>query len=321
MNLSLYAYRFEFRALDAVRFAPGSAANTFRGAFGSILKSIACRPECDGTKSCAWRGQCSYARLFEPVWPGGPSGFADAPRPFVIRASVLDGRSYSAGGCFSIDVHVFDLGAPVLESLVLAFLRLATEGIGVGRGRVELVRVHTLTVSREPGICVYESGLGLASQPGIPIELPLAAQAEAPVDGTILRFVTPTELKSRGRVLESAPFGVVFARAYDRVRTISFLYNAARPEMNFYGMSERAAAIGTVSSTLQWVTVERRSSRTSQVHPLGGFVGEVRYAGDLREFLPILRAAYWTGIGRQTVWGKGVMDVVPLPQVAIISDR
>lgn len=321
MTLSLYAYRFEFRALDTVRFAPGSAANAFRGAFGSILRSIACRPECSGAKSCAWREQCAYARLFEPAWLSGPSGFADAPRPFVIRASMLDGRSYSAGACFSIDVHVFDLGEPVLENLVLAFLRLATEGIGAGRGRVALHTAHTLTASRGPGVCVYESRRGLAPEHGAPIELPLAADGEAPVDGALLRFVTPTELKSGGRVLEFAPFGAVFARACDRVRTISYLYNAARLEMDFRGLSERAAAVETVSNTLRWVAMERRSSRTSQVHPLGGFVGEVRYAGDLQEFLPILRAAYWTGIGRQTVWGKGVVEVIPGPQVTAITSR
>jgi hypothetical protein len=27
------------------------------------------------------------------------------------------------------------------------------------------------------------------------------------------------------------------------------------------------------------------------------------------EFMPYLRAAKWVGIGRQTVWGKGVIEV------------
>jgi CRISPR/Cas system endoribonuclease Cas6 (RAMP superfamily) len=49
----------------------------------------------------------------------------------------------------------------------------------------------------------------------------------------------------------------------------------------------------------------RRSSRTGQVHPWGGFTGAAEYQGDLAEFMPYLRAARWTGVGRQTVWGKG----------------
>jgi CRISPR/Cas system endoribonuclease Cas6 (RAMP superfamily) len=57
------------------------------------------------------------------------------------------------------------------------------------------------------------------------------------------------------------------------------------------------------------VHVERRSSRSRQVHSIGGFVGEAEYEGELTEFLPYLRLAEWTGVGRQTVWGKGAIAV------------
>ncbi len=55
--------------------------------------------------------------------------------------------------------------------------------------------------------------------------------------------------------------------------------------------------------------MQRRSSRTGQTHSIGGFIGEAEYEGDLREFVPFLRAAKWTGVGRQTVWGKGEIEV------------
>lgn len=29
------------------------------------------------------------------------------------------------------------------------------------------------------------------------------------------------------------------------------------------------------------------------------------YEGDLAEFIPYIDAARWTGVGRQSVWGKG----------------
>lgn len=310
MILSLYAYRFEFQALEAVSFASGSAANAFRGAFGHLLRRIACRPDCEGAQSCPWRQQCVYARLFEPVWPGGPSGFADAPRPFVIRAAALDGRRYRQGARFPIDVHVFDVAEPVLEYLVLVFLRLATEGIGAGRGRVALCRVHSLGANGAPAACVYEDGHELPSGCRELIRLPLLADECAPLQRATLRFRTPTELKSAGEVLRTAPFEAVFARARDRVATVASLYTdpLQQADIDFRSMARRAEAVRTVRSQLRWVDARRRSSRTGQVHPLGGFVGEVQYAGELGEFLPILRAAYWTGIGRQTVWGKGVVE-------------
>jgi hypothetical protein len=38
-------------------------------------------------------------------------------------------------------------------------------------------------------------------------------------------------------------------------------------------------------------------------------VGEAEYEGDLTEFVPYLRAAHWTGVGRQTAWGKGALAI------------
>jgi hypothetical protein len=60
------------------------------------------------------------------------------------------------------------------------------------------------------------------------------------------------------------------------------------------------------------VEVERRSGRTGQSHSIGGFAGVAEYEGDLREFLPFLEAAQWTGVGRQAVWGKGEIAVTPI---------
>ena len=60
---------------------------------------------------------------------------------------------------------------------------------------------------------------------------------------------------------------------------------------------------------LRTTFAERTSGRTGQVHPLGGFVGDVEYVGSLGKFMPYLRAARWTGVGRQTVWGRGEIQV------------
>jgi hypothetical protein len=81
-------------------------------------------------------------------------------------------------------------------------------------------------------------------------------------------------------------------------------------EIDFRAMGERADAVRLVRCDLAWENVERKSGRTGQVHPLGGFLGEVAYEGELAEFMPWLRAARWVGVGRQTVWGKGDMRVL-----------
>jgi hypothetical protein len=43
---------------------------------------------------------------------------------------------------------------------------------------------------------------------------------------------------------------------------------------------------------------------------LGGFVGDAEYEGELGEFMAYLLAGKWTGVGRQTVWGKGELEAL-----------
>jgi hypothetical protein len=303
VTFRLFAFRFTFEALDPVVFPPGAAGNAFRGAFGHIFRRIACVPECASVATCPIREQCAYARMFEPVCTGGPSGLADAPRPFVMRAWNLDGKSYQPGESFCIDVHIFDLQAPAAEYFERAFQQLAENGIGANRRRIRLLQVCGLDAQRR------------ATEAREPIALSLDHLPSADPQFLSLRFLTPTELKSDGEIVREPPFQVVLARARDRIATLSSLYGGGPLELDFRGMSERAAAVRTVSSNLRWESGQRKSSRTHQVHPLDGFIGEVTYQGRISEFLPFLEAAYWTGIGRQTVWGKGTVLTEPRPGI------
>jgi CRISPR/Cas system endoribonuclease Cas6 (RAMP superfamily) len=131
-----------------------------------------------------------------------------------------------------------------------------------------------------------------------------------PVERVQVRFVSPTELKSGGTIAPRPEFAILFARLRDRIGTLRSLYGAGPLDIDFRAMGERAAAVRMTRCEVQWEKVERRSGRTGQVHPLGGFTGSAEYEGDLAEFLPWLRAARWVGVGRQTVWGKGDVRVV-----------
>ena len=93
-------------------------------------------PQCPGARECEARASCPYARMFEPsALEGGPSGLADWPRPFVFRATHLDGCTVRPGEAFSFDLNLFDMRSPAIAYLVLSFAQLAHEGLGPSRGR------------------------------------------------------------------------------------------------------------------------------------------------------------------------------------------
>jgi hypothetical protein len=283
-TIEFYRLRANFQALDRVSFPAGGSGNVVRGAFGLLLRQTA--------------SHAVYTRLFEPTRAGGasPSGLRDWPRPFLFRTAELDGREIAPGEAFSIDMHVFDTRPEMLAAIRATFERLGERGIGPGRGRAVLGSIEQLGL--DDAACERVPVIGLDPEP-----------AERAVRRVRLRFVTPTELKGGGTAEAGPEFGVLFARLRDRIATLRALYGTGPLAIDFRGLGERARAIELRSSEIAWTTARRRSSRTGQSHPLGGFTGEVEYQGALGEFLPWLRAARWTGVGRQTVWGKGDVRV------------
>ncbi len=250
MIFQLLFYRFRFRAVESVYFPPGKAGNVLRGALGTVAPRL-----------------------------------ADLPRPFVLRATHLDGKRFGPGETFSLDLHVFDLRRPLREMFVDTFGEWARTGLGPRRGRVEL----------------------LEECAGDLVSVNLAAGHEA--SKCSVAFRTPTELKGNPSHHE-VPFGVLFARARDRISRLRGLYGEGPLEIDFQALGERADRVSTVHCDLQYCEIRRRSSRTGAEHGIGGLMGTADYAGDLTEFLPYLRAAWWTGVGRHTVWGNGAIEVV-----------
>lgn len=227
-----------------------------RGALGYALREVACAED--------------YGRIFEPPpTAAGPSGLSRPPRPFVIRAKALEGRTLQPGERFCFDLHLFDTRNPVLEHFAKAFAQWA-----------DLVSVQHAEVA---------------------VDLDTARD---PVSSVRVEFQTPTELKSSAGGWQ-AEFSVLLARARDRISTLRSLYGEGPLEIDFHGLAERAQAVKTVRGKLRRIALERRSSRTGQHHDIGGVVGFAEYEGDLTEFLPYLEAAHWTGVGRHCTWGNG----------------
>ena len=92
-----------FAARDHIAF-PAIAANTLRGALGMALREA--------------------NEYFSPRNVTGPSGFADPPRPFVLRAGSLNNRTLQPGDSFCFDLHLFVLGRHSLDHFHFSVQRI-----------------------------------------------------------------------------------------------------------------------------------------------------------------------------------------------------
>ena len=217
------------------------------------------------------RNSAAYDRFFAPVrTSGAPSGLHDPPRPFVLRVRHLDGATLDR---FHIGLNVFETNHPQIGAIREAMAEVARESL-----RAELVRVEGQEM----------------------LHVPLAGTY--PAERIRVHFFAPTELKSAHR----PEFGSLFSRIRDRISTLRALYGSGPLTIDFQAMGERAAAIKMTGCSIRHVEAQRN---TGQRHPLGGFTGIAEYEGDLTEFIPYLEIAGYTGVGRQTVWGKGEISV------------
>jgi hypothetical protein len=223
--------------------------------------------------------------IFRPTRETGPSGLRTAPPPFVLRTAALNRRAIESGEEFGFALNLF---APALLPIfVEALARLAGTGLGPRRAKLEWLGVTAVDECRD-------------------------LRAAEPCARLRVDFLTPTELK--GWETEAVPpFALLLRRVRDRVSALRLLYGGGAPELDFRGLAIRAASVETREGRLVRIDATRRSSRTLQVHPLSGFTGHAVYSGELSEFVPLLRLAEHTGVGRQTVWGHGETQVTLLP--------
>jgi hypothetical protein len=311
-DFRVWPFRFHFVAAGPVVFPEGKAANVLRGAFGTVFRQLACVPECREARSCEIARECPYALVFEPrqEWAeaAGPSGLADWPRPFVFRALHLDGVRLQPGETFHFDVNLFEAPNKVLPYFVLAFRQLAEAGLGPAHGRAGLARVEDLAGYDGQPQVVYD-GTRLHNRELAGMRFEFSAEEKARERLTV-RFLTPTEMKSGGELVDKPEFGVLLRRLRDRISNLRVFYQGGPLAIDFEELGRAADEVRIVRNELRRVEAERLSSRTGQRHSLGGFVGEVEYEGALGTLTPFLRAGEWVGVGRQTVWGKGCLEVV-----------
>lgn len=280
MKLDVLLLQFRFVAKDPIGFDVGKAGNTWRGAFGFSLQRRFCVQRKSGG-NCSCSPPCLYSQIFEPAWEGGPSGLSEPPRAFVFRAHDLDGRRFAPGEQFSLSLHLFTRDAEWVDAFRTAMTDAGAAGLGTRGARAELTKVET-----------QEFSVPLVPRDGAPARL-------------TLEFLTPVEIKVEGRIVSSPKFGLLLRRLRDRVSSILSMYQGGTPDFDFKQLGELADRIKTHQAEWRRFDATRRSMRTGQRHSIGGETGKYVLSGDFTQILPWLEAGLWTGVGRQTVWGKG----------------
>jgi hypothetical protein len=275
MYFAVTPLSLEFERQGHLQLSRETILNRFRGALGAALRRR-CPPDCPEPEQCPHNHECLYSKFFAPHRQAGPSGYRDAPRPFVLRCG---DPGESSPWRNSINLFLFE-SEPLIPAVEDA----------LGAAVTSIPGAKIIYLRRGERLCFPVEGS------------PLSGQLR-------LRFATPIELKGEGEILTEPSFPVLIARLAERVWALGRLYQGWTAALDFETMRNHACQTRLLDWNWKHATGERRSARSGQLHSIGGFTGWAEYRGPVGCLLPLLEIGRWTGVGRQTVWGKGDLRV------------
>ena len=306
-------YRLRLVPRAPLVLPPHGRGAILRGAFGIVLRRLVCHDLRLVCRACPLVADCPYPSTFEPRPPEGGdrlSNFSNLPTPFVIDVPADERAEYRPGEVLEFGLTVVGRAARLAPYYVTTFRQLADEGIGPRRARFDLVEVTAVGAGR--ATVVYQN-----TEPLVRLDAPAVRAADLARAGDdartrlTVRFVTPMDLKDRGAAVAVPEFGPIVRRLRDRASTLASFFADGPLDLDWKGISTLADAVRLVENRTRVVTVNRRSSRTGQLHDIGGIVGEATYEGEaIGRVMPLVRLGEVVHVGRHAAFGNGGMEVV-----------
>jgi hypothetical protein len=125
-----------------------------------------------------------------------------------------------------------------------------------------------------------------------------------------LRFLTPTRIRIKGDIQTELTFGLLVRNLLRRISMLAVVHGNGKMNVDYRALIEKAENMQTLSASLKWQDWERYSNRQKAKMNLGGFIGEIEFAGEeIMEFLPLLVAGEFLHIGAGTTFGLGKFEL------------
>lgn len=317
-DLRIHHITFVLEAQSNVHFGAQVGAQ-IRGALWHALDKAVCiapqeRQHPDHARLCP---MCFLLELQaqSPRGQNPPRPFAVRP-PLAVRAEA--DRVFAVGETFEVGMTLMGKASALFPYLVQGMRLVGRTGVGYGRGRFEISGIHCHNPLTETTETLLQNGI--VRVPTLTVtHKDIVQQADALPDGHIhLRFLTPTTLKQHKTILHQPEFTPLIARLLERCQAMLFHYaddpSTAAPETwqpLYQGLIQAAADIQRSLDNTRWVDVRSGSRRSNYYHDMGGFVGEVRFEGDVSPFHEWLLWGQSLQVGKNTVKGSGWYEITP----------
>ena len=309
MNIPVARFRFSLSSVDSLHL-PAYKGSTFRGGFGRAFKRVVCVTRNRICEECMLQKRCIYAYVFEtPIPPEARvmRGYEKAPHPFILEPPLETKQLYTPDEELDFSLVLVGKVIDYLPYFIYTFQSLGSLGIGRGSGRFTLNKVRSL-VDTAHDDAIYSSDTEVL-RPFKWQALSIGKTLETPVAPPLitLRFITPTRIMYRGKLLFELDFQTLIINLLRRLALLAYFHCGGNPqeEIPFVDLIEKAGAVNVNDRSLKWYDWERYSNRQDTRMKLGGFVGTITFEGDLSPFMPYIQAGEILHVGKGTSFGLG----------------
>jgi hypothetical protein len=313
-NIRIHHLRFQLEALSQIHMGAQAGAQ-LRGALWNGLNNTVCTAP-EERKHPYHAEYCPMCFLME-LKANSPRG-EDPPRPFALRPPMAvraeEDQVFLAGERFEIQMSLMGKATSLFPYLVQGLREAGQAGVGYGRGRFRIVGIQAyhpynhetdnLLISarvKMPSLCLERDSI-------------LDAAQKLPETHIRLRFLTATTLKHGGEILRRPQFPALIQRLLERAQALDFHYGENCAEPGFWktlyeNLSQAAENIRVTQDNTRWIQVMSGSRRSNYYQDIGGFVGEVRFEGDLEPFQEWLLWGQSLQVGKNVVKGSGAYEI------------
>jgi hypothetical protein len=306
-QLAIYRFRLLLELGEKRQTLPPYLGSTIRGIFAASFRQLVCvmhAPMCDG---CLLINRCSYPYIFEtPAPPHIPEPlqrrFRQAPRPYILEVPM------AYGGASTLEVGLLLVGKAIdfLPYFIYVLDEAGKQGIGRARALYRLALVTD--GSRAEGVVIFDADDRILRDDFHAVRLEdLQRQGDERIEHVTLELLTPLRVKKYGSYQDTGErmeFVTLMDLLLGRIQALTLFHCGGQwvPSERLRG---KARNVRMVDKNLHLQRLERYSNRRQQKLPMHGILGTMTFAGELAEFLPLLRMGEYIHIGSGTAFGLG----------------
>ncbi len=255
---------------------PYFIGSQIRGAFGYALKKVTCINPSYKCEGCFAQATCLYYEFYE-----------EKNRPHKYRFDFGLGKEF-----YDFSLYLFDDATNKLPYAISALQMMLTQ-IGLGKER---------STYKEFDMYIDDKLINADNNIQIPKNSIKTLQIVKICQDIKLHFKTPLRVKKNNRLIRD-----------DNIELKDIVNSIYKRQMQLLGLGYKRFPYiiegQIVSRNLKYKELTRMSNRQKSTMNLGGIMGTIEIRGLNQESYRLLKLGELIGVGKQTVFGLGKMEV------------